>query len=143
MALAGPEDTVKATAEPWLTLVPDVGFVLRTVPFCAELTLLTTVAVSPALWRIAVALVCVVLTRPSGTTTWIGGGTSATFRITVSPFFTRVLPPGFVEMTVPGDALETCWTWVTLRPSARRVAVATWACWPTTLGRLNEASPPK
>ena len=36
MALAGPEDTVKVTAEPWLTLVPDVGFVLSTVPFCAD-----------------------------------------------------------------------------------------------------------
>ena len=37
MTLAGPEDTVRVTVEPWLTLVPEAGLVLSTVPFCAEL----------------------------------------------------------------------------------------------------------
>ena len=125
MALAGPDETVRVTAEPWLTLVPDVGLVLSTVPFWAELVLLTMVAVRPALCRMAVALAWVVLVRPSGTVTWTGGATMATFSVTVSPFLTRLSGVGLVEMTVPGASLETCWTWVTLRPSDRRVAVAT------------------
>ncbi len=57
------------------------------------------------------AFAWVVLTRPSGTVTCWGGATSATLMITVSPFFTRALAPGLVEMTVPGASLETCWAW--------------------------------
>ena len=44
---------------------------------------------------------------------------------------------------MPAASFDDLLDLVHVRPSACRVAVATEAGWPTTLGRLNDVSPPK
>ncbi len=69
MTFAGPPDTVKVTADPWLTLVPEAGFVLSTVPVSTVLVTWTMVDWRPALCRMASAFCWVVLVSPWGTVT--------------------------------------------------------------------------
>ena len=81
--------------------------------------------------------------RPLGTVTLVSGAGMATFRVTLSPFLTSDWGAGSVEITVPAVSFETWSCAVTFSPSFLRVAVAWATGLPVTLGRLNEAAPPK
>ncbi len=103
----------------------------------------TTDDLRPSPCRIPSAVFCASPMMPVGIVTLPIGAGIATFRMMLSPFLTSESGTGSVEITVPGVSFETWFCAVTFRPSFLRVAVAWATGLPVTLGRLNEAAPPK
>jgi hypothetical protein len=140
--LAGPLEITKLTDEPTLTLVPEVGLSLITLPAATVLldAVVTVPTTKPAPVIDVVAAACVAPTT-LGTATL--AGPLETTRFTAEPRFTPVPAIGFSLMTSPVATvlLEVVVTVPTTKLAPVMAEVATACVSPTTFGTDTCAGP--
>jgi hypothetical protein len=142
VAEAGPELTVRFTAEPEATLVPATGLCLITLPegTVTLLAVLTVPSVSPAPVIALVAAACV---RPTTLGTDTDAGPLLTVKFTAEPEATLVPATGLWLITLPeGTVALLAVVMVPTVSPAPVIAVAPAACVsPTTFGTATEPLP--